>query len=90
MTGTLEQRLSTPVRAAAPRAAAPLPRGGGVNEVDGVQHYGRPNPSDEQRRVTHTAAPQLCAEIVAEEVPAEAGQIRGLPVRRLGTDRPGR
>ncbi|WP_312847705.1 hypothetical protein [Streptomyces sp. WAC06128] len=38
-----------------------------VIEVDGVQHYGRPNPPDEQGRITHTAVPRLYAEMVAED-----------------------
>jgi very-short-patch-repair endonuclease len=37
-----------------------------VIEVDGVQHYGRPNAPDEQGRITHTAVPRLYAEMVAE------------------------
>ncbi|MEV8248429.1 transposase family protein [Streptomyces rochei] len=38
-----------------------------VIEVDGVQHYGRPNPPDEQGRITHTAVPRLYAEMVTED-----------------------
>ncbi|RZU46508.1 hypothetical protein EV284_1189 [Streptomyces sp. BK022] len=37
-----------------------------VIEVDGVQHYGRPNPPDEGR-ITHTAVTRLYAEMVAED-----------------------
>ncbi|MFE0764208.1 hypothetical protein [Streptomyces smyrnaeus] len=38
-----------------------------VIEVDGVQHYGRPNPADDDGRVTRTAVPRLYAEMVAED-----------------------
>ncbi|MFB7998787.1 hypothetical protein ACFC4G_38910 [Streptomyces sp. NPDC056002] len=38
-----------------------------VIEVDGVQHYGRPNRPDEKGRITHTAVPRLYAEMVAED-----------------------
>ncbi|MDX2591620.1 MULTISPECIES: hypothetical protein [Streptomyces] len=36
-------------------------------EVDGVQHYGRPDPPDEKGRITHTAVLRLYPERVAED-----------------------
>ncbi|MES4892807.1 hypothetical protein [Streptomyces sp. NPDC096012] len=38
-----------------------------VIEVDGVQHYGIPNPPDKEGRVTRTAMPRLYAKRVAED-----------------------
>ncbi|MER7178535.1 hypothetical protein ABT404_03430 [Streptomyces hyaluromycini] len=52
-----------------------------VIEVDGVQHYGRPNPPDEQGRVTHTAVPQLYAEMVAED---RRLRLAGYEIYRFG------
>jgi very-short-patch-repair endonuclease len=52
-----------------------------VIEVDGVQHYGRPNPPDEQGRITHTAAPQLYAEMVAED---RRLRLAGYEIYRFG------
>ncbi|BFO18364.1 hypothetical protein SHKM778_47520 [Streptomyces sp. KM77-8] len=52
-----------------------------VIEVDGVQHYGRPNPPDEQGRVTHTAAPQLYADMAAED---RRLRLSGYEIYRFG------
>ncbi|MCX5450276.1 hypothetical protein [Streptomyces nigrescens] len=52
-----------------------------VIEVDGVQHYGRPNPPDEQGRVTHTAVPRLYAEMVAED---RRLRLAGYEIYRFG------
>ncbi|MEV5273409.1 hypothetical protein [Streptomyces werraensis] len=52
-----------------------------VIEVDGVQHYGRPNPPNERGRVTHTAAPQLYAEMVAED---RRLRLAGYEIYRFG------
>ncbi|WND15867.1 hypothetical protein [Streptomyces violaceus] len=51
-----------------------------VIEVDGVQHYGRPNLPDEQGRV-HTAVPQLYAEMVAED---RRLRLAGYEIYRFG------
>ncbi|MEU3639888.1 hypothetical protein AB0H23_27190 [Streptomyces albogriseolus] len=52
-----------------------------VIEVDGVQHYGRPNPPDEQGRITHTAVPRLYAEMVAED---RRLRLAGYEIYRFG------
>ncbi|MGP3974457.1 hypothetical protein ACTWQF_10720 [Streptomyces sp. 8N114] len=52
-----------------------------VIEVDGVQHYGRPNPADEKGQVTHTAVPRLYAEMVAED---RRLRLAGYEVYRFG------
>lgn len=52
-----------------------------VIEVDGVQHYSRPNPPDEQKRVTHTAVPRLYAEMVAED---RRLRLAGYEIYRFG------
>ncbi|WP_234312123.1 hypothetical protein [Streptomyces griseus] len=52
-----------------------------VIEVGGVQHYGRPNPPDDTCRVTHTAVPQLYAEMVAED---RRLRLAGYEIYRFG------
>ncbi|MCG8969045.1 hypothetical protein JRC61_25975 [Streptomyces sp. CL12-4] len=52
-----------------------------VLEVDGVQHYGRPNPPDEKGRITHTAVPRLYAEMVAED---RRLRLAGYEIYRFG------
>ncbi|MGV9248900.1 hypothetical protein [Streptomyces sp. NPDC003710] len=52
-----------------------------VIEVDGVQHYGRPNPPDGSGHVTHTAVPQLYAEMVAED---RRPRLAGYEIYRFG------
>jgi very-short-patch-repair endonuclease len=52
-----------------------------VIEVDGVQHYGQPNPPDEKGRITHTAVPRLYAEMVAED---RRLRLAGYEIYRFG------
>ncbi|MFH8485318.1 hypothetical protein [Streptomyces longisporoflavus] len=52
-----------------------------VIEVDGVQHYGRPNPPDEKGRVAHTAVPRLYSEMVAED---RRLRLAGYEIYRFG------
>ncbi|MFJ3106521.1 hypothetical protein [Streptomyces sp. NPDC086835] len=52
-----------------------------VLEVDGVQHYGRPNPPDEKGRVTWTAVPRLYSEMVAED---RRLRLAGYEIYRFG------
>ncbi|MYR83654.1 hypothetical protein GTY41_01510 [Streptomyces sp. SID685] len=52
-----------------------------VIEVDGVQHYGRPNPPDDKGRITHTAVPRLYAEMVAED---RRLRLAGYEIYRFG------
>jgi hypothetical protein len=52
-----------------------------IIEVDGVQHYGRPNPPDEQGRITYTAVPQQYAEMVAED---RRLRLAGYEIYRFG------
>lgn len=52
-----------------------------VIEVDGVQHYGRPNPPDAQGRVTHTAVPRLYSQMVAED---RRLRLAGYEIYRFG------
>jgi hypothetical protein len=52
-----------------------------VIEVDGVHHYGRPNPPDEHGRITHTAVPRLYAEMVVED---RRLRLAGYEIYRFG------
>ncbi|MGW4014594.1 MULTISPECIES: hypothetical protein [unclassified Streptomyces] len=52
-----------------------------VIEVDGVQHYSRPNPPDGQGRISHTAVPRLYAEMVAED---RRLRLAGYEIYRFG------
>ncbi|WP_413755112.1 hypothetical protein [Streptomyces sp. MMBL 11-3] len=52
-----------------------------VIEVDGVQHYGRPNAPDEQGRITHTAVPRLYAQMVSED---RRLRLAGYEIYRFG------
>ncbi|MET8514383.1 hypothetical protein [Streptomyces sp. NPDC005077] len=52
-----------------------------VIEVDGVQHYGRENPPDDQGRVTWTAVPRLYSEMVAED---RRLRLAGYEIYRFG------
>ncbi|MGW5906624.1 hypothetical protein ACWFQ6_33320 [Streptomyces althioticus] len=52
-----------------------------VIEVDGAQHYGRPNPPDEHGKVTWTAVPRLYAEMVAED---RRLRLAGYEIYRFG------
>ncbi|MFF9229387.1 MULTISPECIES: hypothetical protein [unclassified Streptomyces] len=52
-----------------------------VIEVDGVQHYGQPNPPDNKGRITHTAVPRLYAEMVAED---RRLRLAGYEIYRFG------
>ncbi|MFH0246231.1 hypothetical protein ACGRHY_28290 [Streptomyces sp. HK10] len=52
-----------------------------VIEVDGVQHYSRPNPPDDKGRITHTAVPRLYAEMVAED---RRLRLAGYEIYRFG------
>jgi hypothetical protein len=52
-----------------------------VLEVDGVQHYGRPNPPDEKGLITHTAVPRLYAEMAAED---RRLRLAGYEIYRFG------
>lgn len=52
-----------------------------VIEVDGVQHYGVPNPPDKKGRVTYTAVPRLYSEMVAED---RRLRLAGYEIYRFG------
>ncbi|MGW8955618.1 hypothetical protein [Streptomyces sp. NPDC055709] len=52
-----------------------------VIEIDGVQHYGRPNPYDDTGRVTYTAVPRLYSEMVAED---RRLRLAGYEIYRFG------
>ncbi|MGW7073081.1 hypothetical protein ACWGII_40250 [Streptomyces sp. NPDC054855] len=52
-----------------------------VIEIDGVHHYSRKSPSDENGRITHIAAPQLYSEMVAED---RRLRLAGYEIYRFG------
>jgi len=52
-----------------------------VIEVDGVQHYGHPNPPDSTGRVTYTAVPRLYSEMVSED---RRLRLAGYEIYRFG------
>jgi very-short-patch-repair endonuclease len=52
-----------------------------VIEVDGVQHYGRKNPPDDNGKATWTALPRLYAQMVAED---RRLRLAGYEIYRFG------